>query len=301
MNYRFTISSILITLFSTFLIFSITGCDEERTPTSTPYEPPERTISLDDAQWPLSKDRELNSDISYAQFGPRSLPSGYDFHAGIDLAAPTGTNVYPVLPGEVVEVDEWDGTSTGAGNAITIKHSDSLATSYLHLEDMLVTVGEQVSMDDVIATVGATGASYPHLHLGYFVELPNPNSRDERYSKNPLEILPYDDSQTINYDFRQGGEIVLDMPVQSMTATSIELIGAGENETLKADYYNIVSRGWTPRKDPVQNGIRFDAARRTSDHMRFDLTVKPLNMGFIPQRVIVKDYKGEVLLDATRD
>ncbi len=285
-------------LAAVLLAYVIAGCQDERTPTSEPYELPEREFSVSDAQWPLSRNQQLNSDISYAQYGPRFLPSGYDFHAGIDLYAPEGTIVYPVLPGEVVQLAEWDGTSTGAGNAITIKHSDSLATSYLHLHTMHVKVGDRVGLNDVVGTVGSTGATYPHLHLGYFVQLPNPNVRDERYSRNPLEILPYRDPGEIPYTFMESGEIVLDLPLQSMTVNSVELIGG--NESRKADYYDIVAKGWSARKEQVQFGIHFDAARRTSDHMRFDLTVKPENMDFIPERIILRDYNGQVLLDAAK-
>ena len=278
---------------------AISGCEERRTPTSEPYELPQRELSVSDAQWPLSGNQELNSDISYAQYGPRSLPSGYDFHAGIDLYAPTGTNVYPVLPGEVVQRAEWDGQSTGAGNAITIKHSDSLASSYLHLHTINVRVGERVGLNDIVGTVGATGATYPHLHLGYFVELANPNIRDERYSRNPLEILPHSEPGEIPYTFMESGEIILDLPLQSMTVNSVELIGG--NQSRKADYYDIVARGWTARKVQVQYGIHFDAARRTADHMRFELTVKPENMDFIPERIILRDFNGDVLLDASKE
>ena len=295
MTTRFHNCLIIPTLLSLVLI----GCDEGRTPTSEPYELPDRNGGVSEAQWPLSRDQQLNSDISYAQYGPRFLPSGYDFHAGIDLYAPTGTMVYPMLPGEVVQRAEWDGQSTGAGNAITIRHSDSLATSYLHLHTINVNVGDRVGLDDVVGTVGATGASYPHLHLGYFVELPNPDVRDERYSRNPLELLPYRDPGEIPYSFRESGEIVLDLSLQSMTVNSVELIAGSESR--KADYYDIVAKGWTLRKQQVQFGIHFDAARRTTDHMRFDLTVKPENMEFIPERIILRDFNGEVLLDATKE
>lgn len=111
------------------------------------------TVDIDNTQWPLNRDREPNSDLSYAQFGPRSLPSGYDFHAGIDLPADRGTLVYPVLPGEIVGTDHWTGSGS-AGNAVTVKHADTLATSYLHLNDIHVDVGDWVNQDDRVGTVG---------------------------------------------------------------------------------------------------------------------------------------------------
>lgn len=256
------------------------------------------TVDLDNAQWPISQDREPNSDLSYAQFGPRHLPSGYDFHAGIDLPADRGTPVYPVLPGEVVETDHWTGSGS-AGNAVTVKHADTLATSYLHLDDIFVEVGDWVNQGDMVGSVGSTGASYNHLHLGYFENLPNPDQRDERYSKNPLEILPYDETEEIYYTFPEEGIITLNMPLQSMTANSIELIGEGESR--KADYYDIVAKGWSDRKEKVQFGLYFDADRRTDDHQGFNLFVGPQGMDFTPKRIIVKDFNGTVILDATNE
>lgn len=255
------------------------------------------TVDINMAQWPLNRDREPNSDLSYAQFGPRHLPSGYDFHAGIDLPADKGTPVYPVLPGEIVEVDPWTGSGS-AGNAITIKHADTLATSYLHLNEINVDVGDWVNLDDRVGTVGSTGASYNHLHLGYFENLPNPNQRDERYSKNPLEILTYNEPDEIPSTFEKG-VFTLNMTLQNMTANSVELIG--EEERRKADYYDIVAKGWSERKEQVQFGLYFNVDRRSDDHQRFNLYISPQNMDFIPHRIVVKDFKGNVILDTTTE
>lgn len=283
------------------ILFIVTGCDEGSVSTSETdrdeTEQVRETVDIANAQWPISRDQEPNSDLSYAQYGPRSLPSGYDFHAGIDLPAPRGTNVFPVLPGEVVQTNHWSGTGSGAGNAVTVKHSDSLATSYLHLDRIDVNVGDWVNSGDPVGTVGSTGASYNHLHLGYFVELPNPDSRDERHSKNPLEILHHLDPGEIPYEFTDSGMIVLDMPLQSMTATSIEL--SGEGETRKADYYEIVALGSTQRDEQVQSGIYFNAERRTEDHQRFNLIVNPEGMDFIPDQIIIRDFNHDVLLEAS--
>jgi hypothetical protein len=292
---------ICITLITALIILS--ACDEGSSITSEPDQEPDDTeqareeVDIANAQWPISRDRELNSDLSYAQYGPRSLPGGYDFHAGIDLPSPKGTPVYPVLPGEVVETDHWTGTGSGAGNAVTVKHADTLATSYLHLDRIDVSVGDWVNSGDPVGTVGSTGASYNHLHLGYFVNLPNPNRRDERFSKNPLEILPTKEPGNIPITFSESGLIILDMPLQTMTANSVELIGNGENR--RASYYDVVARGWIDRKEPVQFGIRFDAERRTEDHQRFNLMVNPENMNFVPNHIIIRDFNGNILIDAS--
>lgn len=280
----------------------VLGCEEKSVSTTPEQEPEEQvreTVDIANAQWPINRDQEPNSDLSYAQYGPRSLPSGYDFHAGIDLPAPRGTNVFPVLPGEVVQTNHWSGTGSGAGNAVTVKHSDSLATSYLHLNSIDVNVGDWVNSSDPVGTVGSTGASYNHLHLGYFVNLPNPDRRDERYSKNPLEILPHEEPGEIPYTTNEMGQVTLDMPLQSMTANSIELVG--ENETRKADYYDIVSSGSSNRDEQVQFGIYFNAERRTEDHQRFNLIVNPENMDFVPNVIIIRDFEENILLDTLLD
>lgn len=299
---NFSIRYILSLLLITTIVF--VGCNES-TPTSEPEPDPEEEeqvrepVEIENAQWPISRDQELNSDLSYAQYGPRSLPSGYDFHAGIDLPADRGTPVYPVLPGEVVQTDSWSGSGSGAGNAVTVKHADTLATSYLHLDQIRVEVGDWVNSDDIVGNVGSTGASYNHLHLGYFVNLPNPDSRDERYSKNPLEILPHEEPGDIPYSMNENGQIILDMPLQSMTANSIELSGDGENR--KADYYEVVSLGSSNRDEQVQFGLYFNAERRTEDHQRFNLIVGPENMDFIPEEIIIRDFEQNILLDTTLD
>ncbi|MFO7798296.1 M23 family metallopeptidase [Rhodohalobacter sp.] len=290
-------SSLLFTL-----IFSV-ACGDTTTTSEPEPEPEEEqvreAVEIENAQWPISRNQELNSDLSYAQYGPRSLPSGYDFHAGIDLPASQGTPVYPVLPGEVVQTDTWSGSGSGAGNAVTVKHADTLATSYLHLNEIRVNVGDWINSNDIVGTVGQTGASYNHLHLGYFVNLPNPDRRDERYSKNPLEILPHEEPGDILYTFNENGHIILDMPLQSMTANSIELSGNSENR--KADYYEIVSLGSSNRDEQVQFGIYFNAERRTEDHQRFNLIVNPENMDFIPEEIIIRDFHEDILLEASRD
>ncbi|UII76267.1 M23 family metallopeptidase [Flagellimonas sp. HMM57] len=86
-------------------------------------------------------------------------------HRGIDLAAPSGTNVNTAARGKVVKVG-WD--SDGYGRYIVIQHADEYYTLYAHLEKggSLVKVGDNVSNGQLIATSGNTGGSTrPHLHF----------------------------------------------------------------------------------------------------------------------------------------
>ncbi len=94
-------------------------------------------------------------------FGLRSL-GGIDLHRGIDLVAPVGTPVRPVLPGRV----RFAGTMSGYGRVVWIDHGRSLLTVYAHLSEIAVEVRQAVSKSTVIGSTGQSGnAIGPHLHL----------------------------------------------------------------------------------------------------------------------------------------
>ncbi|MBR9988766.1 MAG: M23 family metallopeptidase [Gemmatimonadetes bacterium] len=251
-----------------------------------PVEVPETPI------WPVSGLKATDADSVHAPYGPRMLPASYDFHAGIDLPAPRGTSVRAVLSGTVVQVGTWNGTSSGAGNSITIRHESGLATSYLHLDEIRVMNGAQVRQGAVVGTVGSTGATYPHLHLGYFPSLIN-NARDERVSRNPLEILPFDTSaQMVTASF-DSLSVMLDVPLQQMTISAVEV--RGETETRRVEYYAIVQQGSSARDEQNQSGLHIDVSRPGDGRFTLQLTSP-----FRPERVIVTAFDGSVILDAAR-
>ncbi|MBI5071662.1 M23 family metallopeptidase [Candidatus Falkowbacteria bacterium] len=89
---------------------------------------------------------------------------GLSNHNGIDLKAPTGTEVLAAHDG-IVLIDEVRG---GYGNSIMLRTSDRLYdTIYGHLKESKVYVGQSVKTGDVIALSNNTGISTgPHLHFG---------------------------------------------------------------------------------------------------------------------------------------
>ncbi len=98
-------------------------------------------------------------------FGMRYHPilQVWKSHSGIDYAAPTGTPVIAPAVGVIEEV----GVKGGYGNAIVLRHRDSLQTLYGHLSAFAAGMrpGKTVQPGDVIGFVGATGrATGPHLH-----------------------------------------------------------------------------------------------------------------------------------------
>lgn len=83
-------------------------------------------------------------------------------HNGIDIAVPQGTPVRPVSSGIVT----YSGVRNGYGNIVIVDHEDGLVTLYAHNSQNMVSTGEKVGLNTVIALTGSTGRSTgPHLHF----------------------------------------------------------------------------------------------------------------------------------------
>ncbi|MFN8258408.1 MAG: peptidoglycan DD-metalloendopeptidase family protein [Bacteroidales bacterium] len=82
-------------------------------------------------------------------------------HNGIDIIAPSGTEVIAPADGVVLEA-VFKGEY---GNLIKLKHDDEFITVFAHLSGFKVNVGDIVKTRDVIGYVGSTGlATQAHLH-----------------------------------------------------------------------------------------------------------------------------------------
>jgi murein DD-endopeptidase MepM/ murein hydrolase activator NlpD len=97
-------------------------------------------------------------------FGVRNDPFTNElrFHAGVDLAAPSGTPVHAAGSGLVV----FAGSHGEDGQHVVVDHGDGVRTHYSNLSKILVAAGQTVHEGDSIALVGSTGRSTgPHLHF----------------------------------------------------------------------------------------------------------------------------------------
>jgi len=104
-----------------------------------------------------------------SRYGYRSLWGRSSMHAGLDMAAPTGTPIHAIADG-VVEY-------TGPGKAgrssmlIIVRHNingQTVRSWYVHMysNGVYASPGQQVQAGDVIGAVGSNGNSTgPHLHL----------------------------------------------------------------------------------------------------------------------------------------
>jgi murein DD-endopeptidase MepM/ murein hydrolase activator NlpD len=104
-------------------------------------------------------------------FGQRRNPftKAIDFHAGLDLAAATGTPILAPAAGTVVFAGRYPlRQSVGwwrYGSMVMLRHGDDFVTIFGHCQTVGVKTGQRVRPGDPIATVGNTGwSTSPHLH-----------------------------------------------------------------------------------------------------------------------------------------
>jgi len=114
-----------------------------------------------------------------ATFGNRLDPftGQRDFHPGIDISTPIGTQIQTPADGVVVSC----GMKGAYGNALVIDHGFGVVTQYGHMASFNVKPGQRVRRGDIIGFVGNTGRSTgPHLHYEVWV-------RDQ--TQNPIQYI----------------------------------------------------------------------------------------------------------------
>lgn len=97
------------------------------------------------------------------------------FHWGIDYPARKGTPVYATASGVIEKAENDDGNY---GNLVKINHLNGYESLYAHLDEIDVTLNEDIKRGDLIGTVGNTGrATGNHLHyeISYMEKHVNPN------------------------------------------------------------------------------------------------------------------------------
>ncbi|WP_062160166.1 M23 family metallopeptidase [Chryseobacterium sp. IHB B 17019] len=83
------------------------------------------------------------------------------FHKGLDIAVPFGSDVRAAAAGTVI----FSGQKGGYGNCVIVSHGNGLATLYGHLSQLVVKANDKVKVGQTIAKSGNSGRSTgPHLH-----------------------------------------------------------------------------------------------------------------------------------------
>ena len=136
--------------------------------------------SIDNMLWPIPESKRITSYFGYRK-SPTAGASTY--HRGIDVGAPSGTEVVASLAGTVIKATY----SSSSGYYVKIDHGDGVVTSYLHASKLLVEKGDFVKRGQPVILVGSTGVSTgPHLHFGLFVN---------DVAVDPLDYVTYEDSE----------------------------------------------------------------------------------------------------------
>ncbi|MDN5347040.1 MAG: hypothetical protein PWP65_604 [Clostridia bacterium] len=149
-------------------------------PVATPAEPPAGSETV-------PQDIQAQSGITPALSGEKPAPllqlplpgevvagfgfayaasfGDYRFHPGIDVAAPSGSEIKAAAPGEVKEVEyseDWR-------YRVLLDHGGGYQTVYANLADVRVVKGSKVVAGDVLGVLGEPGRMgferEPHLHL----------------------------------------------------------------------------------------------------------------------------------------
>jgi murein DD-endopeptidase MepM/ murein hydrolase activator NlpD len=184
-------------------IIRATGLNPEGLARITPAQPADASAP-GDAQVlrsDLGRLKALGKLLSQVPLGPPvktvsvSSPFGYrpdpwtgarEFHVGVDLRGPIGTDIYATAPGVV----SFAGIANGYGEMVQIEHGYGLMTRYSHLDKILVHVGEPVKLHEVIGLMGNTGWSTgPHLLY---------ETRVNGQPENPLHFIKVSENDVQN-------------------------------------------------------------------------------------------------------
>jgi len=135
--------------------------------------------------WPISSETGGDFPLS-STYGPRvhSDDLVYDFHRGIDIAVPVGTEIHAIAAGKVVQIE----SSTSAGGMLVQLEHEGYFSNYIHCSEVEVEVGDVVDPGDVIALSGKATNGFEHLH--FEIRKPGDTKND---CVHPLEVLPYPD------------------------------------------------------------------------------------------------------------
>lgn len=140
---------------------------------SSMYE--EGDLSYDEDAVYMKLKTPVNGGRISSDFGQRNG----DFHRGLDIALPQGSDIYAADSGYVY----YSGWCGSYGNIVKIDHGNGMQTYYAHCSELLVNSGQRVERGERIALVGSTGNSTgPHVHFEVIIN---------RSCVNPIEFIDF--------------------------------------------------------------------------------------------------------------
>ena len=121
--------------------------------------------------WPVTLSGGVPTGVITQNYGETAYSTRYYRgrpHNGLDISAPTGTEVRAAAGGVVLRSD-YNGLYYQYGRYVLIDHQNGLSTLYAHLSKSAVSSGQEVKKGSLIGYVGNTGFSTgSHLHFGLY-------------------------------------------------------------------------------------------------------------------------------------
>lgn len=140
-------------------------------------------------------------------------------HKAVDIGAPSGTPLFSIGPGKVLEPN---GNPEGvtAGNTITVDYGNGLILTFAHLDKIFVKPGDTVGAAQMIGTTGQSGlASGPHLHI---------DAWKDGTKINPLDLFDYTkDVDSSIYPSRPGISPFPNVGIGGAVGDAVDSVGDG--------------------------------------------------------------------------
>lgn len=164
------------------LIFEVNGC-----PTAVP-----RQVFIPGTRWYSAGSNPTQlSGYPLAETAPQILSYGWHphperdemvFNSGVALAPSSGAEVIAVADGTVA----FAGEQGSYGNLVVVNHADGLQTRYANLEEISVSVGEQVRSGN---TLGRVGNNQPESETFLYFEV-RTRSQQGWVARDPNQYVP---------------------------------------------------------------------------------------------------------------
>lgn len=190
-------------------------------------------------------------------FGPRPLVSDndrYDFHRGLDLAAPVGTPVFAISAGTVQIAGKNPSYSDplvqlrhSRPNETNCQNKGCYHSNYMHLSSWVVTKGDTVNKGQLIGYVGKSKSGYAHLHF----EIRNapgahdPYSTWQRDAIHPLSVLTHPQSSAASNIQLSFSELDLTDPTNPKPTLSLNLPSGNELDLRRIELAAYTQKGQT--------------------------------------------------------
>ncbi len=154
------------------VLFEANGCQKNPTLVFVPLRKGSPNRLFTESSTPTPTPSKL-AGYPLAEVAKVALPYGWQinqktgevfFHSGVNLLAAKGTPVQAISEGTIA----FAGDKGSYGKLVIINHNGGLQSRYSQLENIKVSVGQQVKKGDLVGSVGTTGTptlSQPYLHF----------------------------------------------------------------------------------------------------------------------------------------